>query len=118
MVPGSVGSSQIAKATNRLTEITQEINSAVEEQASGAQAVVRAMDKMRELVQQSASSSTELSAAAEQMLKLSRNLLDNMDRFVIDRAAQARQRKETAAPKRGSAAQEARDYELAEVSRS
>jgi len=37
------------------------------------------MDKMRELVQQSASSSTELSAAAEQMLKLSRNLLDSMD---------------------------------------
>ncbi len=84
----SVGSSQIAKATSRLTEITQEINSAVEEQASGAQAVVRAMDKMRELVQQSASSSTELSAAAEQMLKLSRNLLDSMDRFVLDRSAQ------------------------------
>jgi methyl-accepting chemotaxis protein len=114
----SVGSSQIAKATNRLTEITQEINSAVEEQASGAQAVVRAMDKMRELVQQSASSSTELSAAAEQMLKLSRNLLDNMDRFVIDRAAQTRQRKETAKAKRGAAPQESRDYELAEVSRS
>jgi len=83
----SVGSAQIAKATGRLTEITQEINSAVEEQASGAQAVVRAMDKMRELVQQSASSSTELSAAAEQMLKLSRNLLDSMDRFVLDRSA-------------------------------
>ena len=88
----SVGSAQIAKATNRLTEITQEISSAVEEQASGAQAVVRAMDKMRELVQQSASSSTELSAAAEQMLKLSRNLLDSMDRFVLDRAAQERLR--------------------------
>jgi methyl-accepting chemotaxis protein len=86
----SVGSAQIAKATGRLTEITQEINSAVEEQASGAQAVVRAMDKMRELVQQSASSSTELSAAAEQMLKLSRNLLDSMDRFVLDRSAQTR----------------------------
>jgi methyl-accepting chemotaxis protein len=85
----SVGSAQIAKATGRLTEITQEINSAVEEQASGAQAVVRAMDKMRELVQQSASSSTELSAAAEQMLKLSRNLLDGMDRFVLDRSAAA-----------------------------
>lgn len=84
----SIGSAQIAKATSRLTEITQEINSAVEEQASGAQAVVRAMDKMRELVQQSASSSTELSAAAEQMLKLSRNLLDSMDRFVLDRAYQ------------------------------
>ncbi len=90
----SVGSSQIAKATGRLTEITQEINSAVEEQASGAQAVVRAMDKMRELVQQSASSSTELSAAAEQMLKLSRNLLDSMDRFVLDTSSQGRVRRE------------------------
>src|SRR5579863_10436919 len=80
----SSGSSQIAKATNRLTEITQEITSSVEEQASGAQGVVRAMEKMRELVQQSTSSSTELAAAAEQMSKLSRNLLDSMDRFVID----------------------------------
>ena len=114
----SVGSSQIAKATNRLTEITQEINSAVEEQASGAQAVVRAMDKMRELVQQSASSSTELSAAAEQMLKLSRNLLDNMDRFVIDRAGQMRHRREGAAPRRAASGQEAREYEFAEVGRS
>jgi methyl-accepting chemotaxis protein len=117
----SVGSSQIAKATNRLTEITQEINSAVEEQASGAQAVVRAMDKMRELVQQSASSSTELSAAAEQMLKLSRNLLDNMDRFVIDRSTQNRSRREGQSQSRRSASSaEARDkdYEYAEVSRS
>jgi methyl-accepting chemotaxis protein len=111
----SVGSSQIAKATNRLTEITQEINSAVEEQASGAQAVVRAMDKMRELVQQSASSSTELSAAAEQMLKLSRNLLDNMDRFVIDRSGQLRHRRDSQI--RRSSAQEMHDYELAEVGR-
>jgi methyl-accepting chemotaxis protein len=97
----SVGSSQIAKATSRLTEITQEINSAVEEQASGAQAVVRAMDKMRELVQQSASSSTELSAAAEQMLKLSRNLLDSMDRFVLDRTAPARGKYGSHREKRG-----------------
>ena len=117
----SVGSSQIAKATNRLTEITQEINSAVEEQASGAQAVVRAMDKMRELVQQSASSSTELSAAAEQMLKLSRNLLDNMDRFVIDRTAQNRARREAQPqPRRGASSGASKDaeYEYAEMSRS
>jgi methyl-accepting chemotaxis protein len=114
----SVGSAQIAKATNRLTEITQEINSAVEEQASGAQAVVRAMDKMRELVQQSASSSTELSAAAEQMLKLSRNLLDNMDRFVIDRTAQTHYRREGIGPRRGNAKAQTAEYELAEVSRS
>jgi methyl-accepting chemotaxis protein len=117
----SVGSSQIAKATSRLTEITQEINSAVEEQASGAQAVVRAMDKMRELVQQSASSSTELSAAAEQMLKLSRNLLDSMDRFVLDRSAQNRSRQgEQDTPRRGgfkSSARE-REHEYAELAHS
>ena len=80
----SHGSSQIAKATSRLTEITQEINSSVEEQASGAQGVVRAMEKMRQLVQQSTSSSAELAAAAEQMSRLSRALLDSMDRFVLE----------------------------------
>jgi methyl-accepting chemotaxis protein len=115
----SVGSSQIAKATSRLTEITQEINSAVEEQASGAQAVVRAMDKMRELVQQSASSSTELSAAAEQMLKLSRNLLDSMDRFVLDRATQPRARRgDSFGKRRGSDADRSQELEYAELARS
>jgi methyl-accepting chemotaxis protein len=116
----SVGSAQIAKATSRLTEITQEINSAVEEQASGAQAVVRAMDKMRELVQQSASSSTELSAAAEQMLKLSRNLLDSMDRFVLDRSAQSRLRKpETQREQsRRGPARRAEELEYAELTHS
>lgn len=116
----SVGSSQIAKATSRLTEITQEINSAVEEQASGAQAVVRAMDKMRELVQQSASSSTELSAAAEQMLKLSRNLLDSMDRFVLDRSAQNRsaRREPIGHQRRSSESYQERELEYAELARS
>jgi methyl-accepting chemotaxis protein len=116
----SVGSSQIAKATGRLTEITQEINSAVEEQASGAQAVVRAMDKMRELVQQSASSSTELSAAAEQMLKLSRNLLDSMDRFVLDTSSAGRTRREQpqASPRRRGDSRREQETEYAEVARS
>jgi methyl-accepting chemotaxis protein len=121
----SVGSSQIAKATSRLTEITQEINSAVEEQASGAQAVVRAMDKMRELVQQSASSSTELSAAAEQMLKLSRNLLDSMDRFSLDRSAQPRPRRgesaapgQSSGPRRPGDSRRSQELEYAELSRS
>src|SRR5579862_1139009 len=85
----SRGSSQIGKATTRLNEITHEINSSVEEQASGAQAVVRSMEKMRELVQQSTSGSTELAASAEQMSKMSRGLLDFMDRFTLDEAAKA-----------------------------
>jgi methyl-accepting chemotaxis protein len=80
----SHGSSQIARATARLNEITCEINSAVEEQASGAQGVVKAMEKMRELVQRSTSGSTELAASSEQMSKMSRSLLESMDRFAID----------------------------------
>jgi len=92
----SNGSAQIAKATNRLTEITQEINSSVEEQASGAQAVVRAMEKMRELVQQSTSSSTQLAATAEQMSRLSRGLINSMDRFVLGSSDSANGRRATA----------------------
>jgi len=83
----SNGSAQIAKATGRLNEITHEINSSVEEQASGAQAVVRAMEKMRELVQRSSSGSTELAASAEQMSKMSRTMLESMDRFVLETGA-------------------------------
>jgi methyl-accepting chemotaxis protein len=83
----SHGSSQIARATTRLNEITHEINSAVEEQASGAQAVVKAMERMRELVQQSTSGSTELAASSEQMSKMSRGLLEFIDRFALAEAS-------------------------------
>jgi methyl-accepting chemotaxis protein len=86
----SHGSSQIARATTRLNEITHEISSAVEEQASGAQAVVKAMERMRELVQQSTSGSTELAASAEQMSKMSRGLLEFMDRFALDENSTSR----------------------------
>jgi methyl-accepting chemotaxis protein len=85
----SHGSSQIARATTRLNEITHEINSAVEEQASGAQAVVKAMERMRELVQQSTSGSTELAASSEQMSKMSRGLLESLDRFSLEEASPA-----------------------------
>jgi methyl-accepting chemotaxis protein len=83
----SHGSSQIARATTRLNEITHEISSSVEEQASGATAVVKAMERMRELVQQTTSGSTELAASAEQMSRMSRSLLEAMDRFALDNAA-------------------------------
>jgi len=85
----SHGSSQIARATTRLNEITHEINSAVEEQASGAQAVVKAMERMRELVQQTTSGSTELASSSEQMSKMSRVLLDSMDRFALQQMDRA-----------------------------
>src|SRR6266567_2854651 len=83
----SHGSSQIARATTRLNEITHEINSAVEEQASGAQAVVQAMERMRELVQSSTSGSTELAASSDQMSKMSRGLLEFLDRFALAEAS-------------------------------
>ena len=115
----SVGSAQIAKATNRLTEITQEINSAVEEQASGAQAVVRAMEKMRELVQQSASSSTELSwPPPSRCSSFPRKMLDSMDRFVLERTARPKNKREFAANRRQPDQQDAREFEYSEMARS
>lgn len=112
----SNGSAQIAKATNRLTEITHEINSSVEEQAAGVQAVARAMDRMREMVQQSTSSSTELAAAAEQMSKLSRALLESMDRFAIDESKAEVRRPARKKPALEPAQDE--DAEYAEATRS
>jgi hypothetical protein len=41
------------------------------------------MERMRELVQQSTSSSTELAASSEQMSKMSRSLLEFIDRFSL-----------------------------------
>jgi methyl-accepting chemotaxis protein len=92
----SHGSSQIARATTRLNEITHEINSAVEEQASGAQAVVKAMERMRELVQSSTSGSTELAASSEQMSKMSRGLLEFLDRFALAEASHSQSSGDTA----------------------
>jgi methyl-accepting chemotaxis protein len=100
----SHGSAQIARATTRLNEITHEINSAVEEQASGAQAVVKAMERMRELVQQTTSGSTELAASAEQMSKMSRDLLESMDRFLLEQGnAERPGRREEKAAAKGNA---------------
>jgi hypothetical protein len=45
--------------------------------------VVKAMERMRELVQQTTSGSTELAASAEQMSKMSRDLLDSMNTFSV-----------------------------------
>jgi methyl-accepting chemotaxis protein len=97
----SHGSAQIARATTRLNEITHEINSAVEEQASGAHAVVKAMERMRELVQQTTSGSTELAASAEQMSKMSRDLLESMDRFALEQIERAMGRREEKPAKAG-----------------
>jgi methyl-accepting chemotaxis protein len=99
----SHGSAQIARATTRLNEITHEINSAVEEQSSGAQAVVKAMERMRELVQQTTSGSTELAASAEQMSKMSRDLLDSMNRFALADRNSLRQNEEAKAARQAAA---------------
>jgi hypothetical protein len=74
------------------------------------------MEKMRELVQQSTSSSTQLAATAEQMSKLSRGLLDSMDRFAIDEAPTDPRRFPQRRPAPVSDHQDAAEY--AEVARS
>ena len=115
----SSGSSQIAKATNRLTEITQEINSSVEEQASGRKASCARWRKCANWCSNPRSSSTELAAAAEQMSKLSRALLESMDRFVLDEGlADGRRHPDSRRCAFGSRRDGAMPAEYAEVARS
>jgi hypothetical protein len=49
------------------------------------------MERMRELVQQSTSSSTELAASSEQMSKMSRSLLEFIDRFALAESGKPQQ---------------------------
>ena len=74
-------------ALRKISNVVTEVYKFAQEQSSGAQAVVKAMERMRELVQQSTSGSTELAASAEQMSKMSRGLLDFMDRFTLEDGA-------------------------------
>ena len=62
---------------------------------------------------------SELSAAAEQMLKLSRNLLDSMDRFALDRSVHTRSRRQETTPPRRSteAPRDSEEFEYAELMR-
>jgi hypothetical protein len=48
------------------------------------------MERMRELVQQSTSGSTELAASSDQMSKMSRGLLEFMDRFTLEDSSGSR----------------------------
>jgi hypothetical protein len=52
------------------------------------------MERMRELVQQTTSGSTELAASAEQMSKMSRDLIDSMGRFMLESVERALPRRE------------------------
>jgi hypothetical protein len=65
--------------------------------------VVKAMERMRELVQQSTSSSTELAASSEQMSKMSRSLLDFIDRFSLGESGRPSPADPTRGAKRAAA---------------
>ena len=54
------------------------------------------MERMRELVQQSTSGSTELAASSEQMSKMSRGLLESLDRFSLEQEARTQAGAESA----------------------
>jgi len=78
------GTSQIAKTTSRLNEITHETTAVQEEQASGVAAVVKAMEGMREMVKTQTAASTELAASSDQMSKMAHLMMESMHRFTVD----------------------------------
>ncbi len=67
----SRGSSQVAKATENLREITQEIGSAADEQAVAAEQIVRTMERMRGQLHQGAAQSAALAQTAEELHRTS-----------------------------------------------
>ena len=68
-----------------------EVSASADEQASGTEQVVKAVEKLRDMVQQNASSATELAASAEQLSRQSDTLTGVAGRFILD--------EETARPK-------------------
>jgi methyl-accepting chemotaxis protein len=77
------GSNLIAQATNHLNQLTQEMASSIEQQAVATKQVVGTMDALLEGSREISSSSSSLAVSAEQMSKMSRLLLDIMQRFHI-----------------------------------
>jgi hypothetical protein len=75
------------------------------------------MEKMRDLVQQSTSSSTQLAATAEHMSKLSGSLLDSMDQFATEEDGKTRlgSRVASRSPLRRERSSSAAQPELARV---
>src|SRR5262249_12548947 len=73
-----------AQATSRLNETTHEISSAVQQQAQGTESAVRALERMRGTVQSLSSSTVELAATAEQMIKMSQLTLDAVEGFTLE----------------------------------
>ena len=66
--------------------------------------MVKAMERMRELVQSSTSGSTELAASSEQMSKMSRGLLEFLDRFELAETSHSSMGGETSGRKARAAA--------------
>jgi len=80
----SSGSTQIARATESLREITHEISSSTEEQSAAAEQIVKTMEKMREMVHQNASGSTELASSAEQLRSQADQFQKLVGKFLLD----------------------------------
>lgn len=90
----ATGSSQIAQATAHLNQLTHEMGASIEQQAVATRQVVNGMDAMLEGSRVISSSSAELAVSAEQMSKMSRHLLDLMERFHIPEQRELSARRE------------------------
>jgi methyl-accepting chemotaxis protein len=68
----------------KLNEITQEIASAMEEQSSGTEQVVKAGERMKEMVHQNTTASMKLAASAQELASQAEALQELVARFQVD----------------------------------
>jgi methyl-accepting chemotaxis protein len=102
------GSAQIAKAAEKLQEITHEVSSATEEQATAAEQIVKTMEKMRSMIQQNASASAELASSSEQMKANADRFLEIVGRFKLNGSGTVQDIRQSSASAKGNGGNGAR----------
>ena len=83
-----VGSIQeLNKATGSISEMSQSISAATEEQTTNAKQVAKAIENVNELTQQAASAAEEMSAATEQLSTLAQQMQRLVEQFKLNEQA-------------------------------
>ena len=81
---------EMGKATDSISEMSQSISAATEEQTTNAKQVSKAIENVNELTQQAASAAEEMSSATEELSGLAQSLQKLVEQFKLAKEGDAR----------------------------